>query len=205
MLLSPSRSIAKRLDPHQAPLVDSAHPEASATNLSLTSREFTMFALRTLVVLFAATLVGACAGPGGMHASPHAAHGPGMAHVAKGPHGPMAAMEPRMVAMQEMHRKMEQAGTPAERQALMADHMKAMQGGMAMMKEMHAMHAGHVAGGMCTRGSHGGTAPMGGMCDAKGMAADMAKHHQMMGDHMTMMQMMMDMMGSRMPSKPPGQ
>ena len=38
-----------------------------------------------------------------------------------------------------MHQKMMNAKTPAERQALMADHMKAMQGGMAMMKEMHGM------------------------------------------------------------------
>jgi hypothetical protein len=38
--------------------------------------------------------------------------------------------------MQEMHEKMMAARTPAERQALMADHMKAMQDGMAMMGQM---------------------------------------------------------------------
>jgi len=98
---------------------------------------------------------------------------------------PMAAMEPRMKAMHEMHQKMMGAKTPAERQALMADHMKAMQGGMAMMKE-----------------KHGGMQGMAGMGDGKGMPADMAKRHQMMTDHMAMMQMMMDMMADRMPAAP---
>ena len=42
-------------------------------------------------------------------------------------------------AMREMHEKMAQAKTPEERQALMADHMNAMQGGMQMMKGMGGM------------------------------------------------------------------
>jgi len=104
---------------------------------------------------------------------------------------PMAAMEPRMKAMQEMHQKMMGAKTPAERQALMADHMRAMQGGMAMMKEMHGGMPG-------MQGMQG----MAGMGDGKGMTADMAKRHQMMTDHMATMQMMMDMMADRMPSAP---
>jgi hypothetical protein len=104
-----------------------------------------------------------------------------------------------MKAMQEMHQKMVDATTPAERQALMADHMKAMQGGMAMMKELHAMPAGSGSGGMGMMGSPGGAAPMAGMCDGKDMPADMAKRHQMMTDHMAMMQTMMDMMADRMP------
>ena len=37
--------------------------------------------------------------------------------------GSMAATEPRMKAMHEMHQKMAKAGTAAERQALMADRM----------------------------------------------------------------------------------
>ena len=41
---------------------------------------------------------------------------------------PMATMEPRMKAMHEMHHKMLTARTPEERQMMMADHMKAMQG-----------------------------------------------------------------------------
>ena len=59
--------------------------------------------------------------------------------------------------------------------------MKAMQDGMAMMKQMHGM---------------------GGMDDGKGMPADMAKRQQTMADHMAMMQMMMDMMADRMPAAP---
>jgi hypothetical protein len=101
-----------------------------------------------------------------------------------------------MKAMQEMHQKMVNASTPADRQALMADHMKAMQGGMAMMKETHTMRG---AGGMGSMGSSGGAAPMAGMGDGKGMPTDMAKRHQLMADHMAMMQIMMDMMADRMP------
>ena len=44
-----------------------------------------------------------------------------------------------MKAMQEMHAKMMAAKTPEERNALMADHMKAMRGGMAMMEGMSGM------------------------------------------------------------------
>jgi len=103
----------------------------------------------------------------------------------------MAAMEPRMKAMKDMHQKMMAAKTPAERQALMADHMKAMQDGMAMMKEMH--------GGM--QGMQG-MSGMAGMDHSKGMPAGMAQRHQMMTEHMAMMQMMMDMMTQRMPASP---
>ena len=92
-----------------------------------------------------------------------------------------------MKAMQEMHQKMISAKTPEERNALMADHMKAMQGGMSMMKGMGAMDG---------KGSMEG---MGAMADAKGMPADMAKHHKMMEQRMSMMQMMMEMMMDRMP------
>ena len=41
-----------------------------------------------------------------------------------------------MAQMQAMHEKMMAAKTPAERQALMADHMKTMQQGMSMMQQM---------------------------------------------------------------------
>ena len=99
----------------------------------------------------------------------------------------MPAMEPRMMAMQDMQQKMTKAKTPAERQVLMADHMKAMQGGMAMMKEMQGMHG------------------VGGMGEGKGMSADMVQRHQMMTAHMATMQMMMDMMMQRMPAAPAAQ
>jgi hypothetical protein len=93
----------------------------------------------------------------------------------------MATIDSQMKTMHEMHQKVMNAKTPEERQALMADHMKAMQGGMAMMNDMQGMQG------------------MGGMGGGKGMPADMSGRHQTMADHMAMMQMMMDMMMDRMP------
>ena len=155
-----------------------------------------MHAARTLIALSVATLAAACASPATTAAASPAA---GMVPMAMDGAGSTPAMDARMKTMQEMHQKMMNAGTPAERQALMADHMKAMQGGMAMMKEMQAMRTGSGAGGMGMMGSPGGAAPMAGMGDGKAMPADMAKRHQMMTDHMAMMQTMMDMMADRMP------
>jgi hypothetical protein len=62
--------------------------------------------------------------------------------------------------------------------------MMAMQGGMAMMKEMQGMHGMHA------------------MSDGKAMPAEMAKRHQMMTEHSAAMQLMMDMMMERMPATP---
>ena len=155
-----------------------------------------MHTLRTLAALSVAALLGACANPGPMNAASPSAGAPPMAMVRS---ASMAAPDSRMKAMQEMHQKMVNASTPADRQALMADHMKAMQGGMAMMKEMQAMQGAGGMGGMGMMGSSGSAAPMAGMGDSKGMQADMAKRHQMMTDHMAMMQTMMDMMADRMP------
>jgi len=155
-----------------------------------------MTILRTLAALSVAALLGACANPGPMNPASPAAGTPPMA---MGALGSMAAPDARMKAMQDMHQKMVNASTPADRQALMADHMKAMQGGMAMMKEMQAMHGAGGMGGMGMMGSSGNAAPMAGMGDGKGMPADMAKRHQMMADHMAMMQTMMEMMADRMP------
>src|SRR6476620_3288731 len=42
----------------------------------------------------------------------------------------------QMSKMQDMHRRMQAARTPAERQALMGEHMKLMQSGMDMMSRM---------------------------------------------------------------------
>jgi len=151
-----------------------------------------MHTIRTFAALSVAVLLGACASPGTMNAaSPSASTAP----MAMGASGSMAP-DPRMKAMQEMHQKMANASTPADRQALMADHMKAMQGGMAMMEEMQAVHN---AGGMGMMGSSGGAAPMAGMGDVKGIPTDMAKRHNVMADHMATMQAMMDMMADRMP------
>ena len=148
-----------------------------------------MSAIRTLAVLSLAALATACASPGSMNAAPAAGMSPGMSHG--GTSMPTAAMDPRMKAMKDMHQEMMTAKGPAERQALMADHMKAMQEGMAMMKEMH--------GGMQGMGG------MSGMDHSKGMPAGMAQRQQMMTEHMAMMQMMMDMMMQRMPASPAAQ
>ena len=88
-----------------------------------------------------------------------------------------------MKAMREMHEKMMNAKTPEERNALMAEHVKAMQDGMAMMSDMGSMSGmGNAAKG--------------------GMAMDMASHHQMMEKRMDMMTSMMQMMMDRMPTEP---
>ena len=81
-----------------------------------------MIALKTLTALSIVALLAACAGPRGPHGM--AAHQPGAA--------PMAMMEHThsMPGMQAMHDKMKNAKTPEERQALMAEHMKAMDCGM---------------------------------------------------------------------------
>ena len=47
-----------------------------------------------------------------------------------------------MKSMQEMHARMMAAKTAEERQALMADHMKVMQDGMAMMGQMNGRKGG---------------------------------------------------------------
>ncbi|GLZ87975.1 hypothetical protein Pres01_40260 [Metapseudomonas resinovorans] len=99
--------------------------------------------------------------------------------------GQMAAMDQHMKAMQAMHEKMAAAKTPEERQALMADHMTLMKGGMAIMKSMGD-----------------GMSGMGGMQGGKGMDGDMAARQQMMEKRMDMMESMMQMMMDRMPSTP---
>ena len=89
----------------------------------------------------------------------------------------MARMDTRMKAMRDMHEKMMAAKTSEERDALMADHMKAMQEGMTMMNGM----------------------PARGMSGTKG---GMAAQHQMMEKRMEMMQTMMQMMMDRLPAAP---
>ena len=94
--------------------------------------------------------------------------------------GPMAHMDEHMKAMREMHEKMERARTPEEKSALMAEHMKLMQDGMAMMDGM-------------------GPAAKDGMKDKGPMSGDMAMRGQTMEKRMEMMQSMMQMMMDRMP------
>ena len=96
-------------------------------------------------------------------------------------------MDVQMKSMRAMHEKMVNAKTPEERTALMAEHMKSMQGGMAMMSGMAG--AGSMAGA--------GKDRMKG-----GMSADMASHHQTMEKRMEMMEVMMQMMMDRLPAAP---
>lgn len=137
-----------------------------------------MHALKTLLTLSALALLTACAGTTPYKAAPadpHAGHHPGAAPAAA-----PAAPQDRMKAMQAMHDKVMNAKTPEERQALMADHMKAMHEGMDTMKGMKGM------GGM------------GGM----GKPADPAQQRQMLEMRMDMMQTMMEMMMQRLPGAP---
>ena len=120
---------------------------------------------------------------------PHKAHHPaGSAPAAKPTPGKttpeMAQMANQMKAMQEMHDKMMAAKTPAERNTLMADHMKTMQEGMGMMKGM------------------GGMGGMGGMAGPKSPPTSMTERQAMMEQRIDMMQTMMEMMVDRLPQAP---
>jgi len=95
----------------------------------------------------------------------------------------MAKMDAHMKTMQAMHEKMMNAKTPEERSPLMAEHMKTMQEGMAMMDGMSG-------------------AGMGGMQGMQGMTGNMGARHQMMEKRMEMMQGMMKMMMDRLPAAP---
>lgn len=158
--------------------------------------------LITLIAFSTTAFLTACASttPPGSSPAPetdaaaHAEHHPATA-AAPAPSTPApaapAAMDDRMKNMQAMRDKMMNAKTPAERQALMDEHMKTMHEGMAMMKGMKGMK------GMQGMGNMQG---MGGMSGMKDMPMkDMAKHHQMMEMRMEMMQTMMEMMMQRMP------
>ncbi|KWT96821.1 MULTISPECIES: hypothetical protein [unclassified Variovorax] len=79
--------------------------------------------MKTTLLVAAAIALGGCASQSPMH---H--HGAS--------HGSAARYDQQMTMMRDMHQKMRAAKTPEERQALMAEHMKAMQGGMSMMCEM---------------------------------------------------------------------
>lgn len=124
--------------------------------------------LQTILVLSTAALLAACAGPMGPISGPMANQ-----HMSHHPAAP--AMQDRMKNMQAMRDKMSSAKSPAERKALMAEHMKAMHDGMDAMKTMDGMQ------GMAR-------APM-----------DLPRHQQQMETRMDMMQIMMEMLMQRMP------
>ena len=132
-----------------------------------------------LVLAFAAVLsTGALAQSDKDHAAHHSegASAPAAKAAPKPGAAAPAQMDMQMKSMQEMHEKMMAAKTPEERQALMTEHMKSMQGGMAMMGQMKAP-------------------------DAKGGGKSMSP--EMMSKRMDMMEMMMQMMMDREAARAP--
>ncbi len=87
--------------------------------------------------------------------------------------GRMGQMDEHIKKMQALHAKMASATSLEERQKLMDEQRREMQGGMAMMSPM-------MQGG--------------GMMDQKGKPADVTTQMQMMQKRMDMMQMMMQTM-----------
>ena len=110
------------------------------------------------------------------------------------------AFDRQMKAMQEMHKKMQSAKTPAERSALMDEHMKLMQSGMAMMG---AGNSGGMGMGMMQQGAQAKPAAPAASGNS-GMGGGMMGMHAQMERRMAMMEQMMQMMVDRqaaMPSK----
>ena len=136
-----------------------------------------------LATAAAVTLAGCSSFPdsGAKQAEEHETHHPA---AEAAPKVDPAKFDQQMKTMQEMHQKMMAAKTPAERAALMKDHMKVMQDGMAMMGQMGAGPE------MMSRMGGGMSSLPGGM-------------HKDMMQRMAMMQMMMQMMVDREAAIPP--
>ena len=93
----------------------------------------------------------------------------------------MGQMDEHTKSMQTLHDRMMSATTPEERQRVMEEQRKEMQGSMGMMNQM--MQGSTTPGGMGT-----------GMMGQKGKPADTGAQMQMMQKRMDMMQMMMQTM-----------
>ena len=113
-------------------------------------------------------------------------------------------MARQLKGMQDMHQHMQAAKTPAERAALMDEHMKLMQSGMTMMGQL----SGGGAGGTSSMPGMGmGAGPGMGMASPNGQAATppagspgmpgMMAMHDRMERRMAMMEQMMQMMVDR--------
>lgn len=126
---------------------------------------------------FVATILGApaWAAQDDSHNPAAAAIAPDSKAVPGKPSLQIALMDTQLMAMGEVHDKMMAARTPEERNALMPEHMQAMQDAATMMN------------GMTARG----------MAGKKG---DMAAHHRMMDKRMEMMQATMLLMMDRLPA-----
>lgn len=119
------------------------------------------------------------------------------------------AYERQMKAMQEMHGKMQAAKTPAERAALMKEHMKLMQAGMSMMGTMGGMggpgnQSPQPGMGMMPSPSTpaGPTAAPGASGPGMQGMAGMMNMHTQMERRMAMMEQMMQMMVDREAAMP---
>jgi len=145
-----------------------------------------------LAAATAVTLAGCSSFPGSTakQAEEHQAHHPA---AQTAPKVDPAKFDQQMKTMQEMHQKMMAAKTPAERAALMKDHMKAMQDGMTMM--------GQMGDGEPMMGQKGVGMPMqGGDLSSMPGGASMRKD---MIQRMELMEMMMQMMVDREAARPP--
>lgn len=176
--------------------------------------------MRTLTPILMGLLISGCAVAQAPKAEEdHSAHHP--------PEGAAAAQAPsadagrpapapdafdrQLKSMQDMHQRMQAAKTPAERAALMDEHMKLMQSGMAMMGQLR----GGTGGGMSSMPGMGmgagrgmGTAPPAGQAapatppgPSPGMGGMMGMHERM-ERRMAMMEQMMQMMVDREGSAP---
>ena len=141
----------------------------------------------------------------------HSAHHPAGATAAPAtpaadrPAASPESVEHQLKAMQDMHQRMQAAKTPAERAALMDEHMKLMQSGMAMM--------GQLRGGTMSPGAAMGAGPGMGRAPPPdqaapatslanpGMQGRMGMHDRMEG-RMAMMEQMMQMMVDREAATP---
>ena len=130
------------------------------------------------------------------------------------PEQQMAAMDKQLQLMRDMSRKLADAKTPQERQAMMAEHQKTMQDSMKMMGQMQGMPmggmgmmSGQMMGGAGMSGSSTTppSAPASGT-SAPGMGpqmmGQMMQRHALMEKRMDMMQSMMQMMMDRLPATP---
>lgn len=103
--------------------------------------EVSMSRFRTVAVLLSLAAASAATMAQDVHHSPHHPAGPASApprHDIGTPGGvtTMVRMNTQMRAMQVMHEKITAAKTPAERDALMPEHMKVMQESISMLRGM---------------------------------------------------------------------
>lgn len=101
----------------------------------------------------------------------------------------MKKMDDQMKVMQEIHQKMMNAKSPEERQAIMIESMKAMEGGMSMIRDAEMMNMPMKEGMAMKDGMP--------MNNGMQMKEGMHLQHQMMQKRMDMMTSMMQMMMDR--------